>query len=223
MTINGFILQAGEYHRPVRFPGQTITGFPGATRNHPVFYPAPSTGNNHHKITTNRPMKPLNFIAIDFETANAKRSSICEVGICVVRNGEISETRSWLVQPEDNFYHYRNIQIHGIRPEDTENAPDFKQVWEEIERTYLDEFDTLVAHNAPFDRSCLQQAAELHRLLLPDLKWDCTLKHARRLYAFGSYTLDYLCDCLDIPCGTHHRAGDDAEMCARLYLKEKSL
>ena len=145
LTINGFILQAGERHRPVRFPGQTITGFPGATRNHPVFYPAPSTGNNHHKITTNRPMKPLNFIAIDFETANAKRSSICEVGICVVRNGEISETRSWLVQPEDNFYHYRNIQIHGIRPEDTENAPDFKQVWEEIERTYLDEFDTLLA------------------------------------------------------------------------------
>ena len=48
----------------------------------------------------------INFIAIDFETATPKRSSICEVGICVVRNGEISETKSWLVQPEDNLYHY---------------------------------------------------------------------------------------------------------------------
>lgn len=33
----------------------------------------------------------LNFIAIDFETATGKRASICEVGICVVRNGEITE------------------------------------------------------------------------------------------------------------------------------------
>ena len=56
----------------------------------------------------------LNFIAIDFETATGKRASICEVGICVVRNGEIIETKSWLVQPEDNAYSYWNIQIHGI-------------------------------------------------------------------------------------------------------------
>lgn len=42
----------------------------------------------------------LNFIAIDFETATPKRASICEVGICVVRNGEVVETRSWLVQPK---------------------------------------------------------------------------------------------------------------------------
>lgn len=86
----------------------------------------------------------LNFIAIDFETATGKRASICEVGICVVRNGEITETRSCLVQPEDNLYSYWNMQCHGITPEDTENSPSFPEVWEEIERLYLDEFDTLV-------------------------------------------------------------------------------
>ena len=48
----------------------------------------------------------LNFIAIDFETATPKRASICEVGICVVRNGEVVETRSWLVQPKENLYSY---------------------------------------------------------------------------------------------------------------------
>lgn len=46
----------------------------------------------------------LNFIAIDFETATSKKSFVCEVGICVVRNGEVGETRSWLVCPEDNLY-----------------------------------------------------------------------------------------------------------------------
>ena len=55
-----------------------------------------------------------NFIAIDFETATGKRASICEIGICVVRNGEIAETRSWLVRPEENLYSYWNMQCHGF-------------------------------------------------------------------------------------------------------------
>lgn len=165
-------------------------------------------------------MQSINFIAIDFETATSRRASICEVGICVVRDSEVVETRSWLVQPEDNRYHYWNIKIHGIKPEDTEDAPDFSQVWEEIERTYLDEFDTFVAHNVSFDRSCLEHSAQLYHLHLPELKWKCSLQTARQIYSFGCNSLGYLCDQLNIPQGTHHRAGDDAEMCARLYLRE---
>ena len=160
------------------------------------------------------------FIAIDFETATAKRASICEVGICVVRDGEVVETRSWLVQPEDNAYSYWNMKIHGITPEDTQDAPSFSEVWEEIERTYLDEFDTLVAHNVPFDRSCLEHSAALYNLHLPELTWHCSLQTARRIYNFGCNSLGYLCDQLGIPEGQHHRAGDDAEMCARLFLRE---
>ena len=165
-------------------------------------------------------MSKLNFIAIDFETATQKRSSICEVGICVVRDSEIVETRSWLVQPEDNAYAYWNIQVHGIRPEDTATAPSFPDVWEEIAREYLKEFDTFVAHNAPFDRSCLERTAELYEIELGELKWDCSLKRARQIYDFESNSLASLCDQLQITRGTHHRAGDDAEMCARLYLRE---
>ena len=93
-------------------------------------------------------------------------------------------------------------------------------VWEEIEREYLDEFDTFVAHNAAFDRSCLLQSAELYRIHLPELKWMCSLQTARRIYSFGCNRLGYLCEQLGIHEGTHHRAGDDAEMCARLYLRE---
>lgn len=161
-----------------------------------------------------------NFIAIDFETATARRTSICEVGLCVVRQGRIAETRSWLVQPEDNYYSYLNIRCHGIHPEDTADAPDFRTVWEEIERLYLDEFDTFVAHNVSFDRTCLEHAARLFHLHLPRLHWYCSLKTARRLYHFPCNTLVHLCQVLNIPEGTHHRAGDDAEMCARLFLRE---
>lgn len=166
-------------------------------------------------------MNCRNFIAIDFETATAKRSSVCEIGICVVRGGEVAETRSWLVRPEDNFYHYFNIKIHGITPEDTRDAPQFDEVWEEIERLYLDEFDTFVAHNMPFDRSCLQHSADFYNIHLPNLKWRCSLATARKIYSFGCNSLAYLCSRLGIPEGKHHRAGDDAEMCARLFLREQ--
>ena len=106
--------------------------------------------------------KTLDFIAIDFETATGQRTSICEVGICVVRYGEIAETRSWLVQPEGNRYSYWNMQCHGIRPEDTELAPSFAEVWQEIATQYIGEGALMVAHNVPFDRSCLEQTAQLY-------------------------------------------------------------
>lgn len=167
-------------------------------------------------------MNKQSFIAIDFETATGKRSSICEVGICVVRDGDILETKSWFVQPEDNTYAYWNTQVHGIRPEDTSSAPFFPEVWMEIEREYLGQYDTLVAHNAPFDRSCLEHAAQLYGITLGELQWDCSLKIARQIYDFKSNSLAFLCDQLAIERGTHHRAGDDAEMCARLYLREQA-
>lgn len=162
----------------------------------------------------------VNFLAIDFETATSQQSSICEVGVCAVRNGSITETRSWLVQPEDNYYFYWNTRVHGIGPADTQNSPSFPIVWEEVERLYLNEFSVLVAHNVAFDRTCLHKAAERHHLHLPELTWQCSLQTARRIYTFPSNSLSNLCTALNIPHGIHHRAGDDAEMCARLYLRE---
>ena len=119
-------------------------------------------------------MKGINFIAIDFETATAKRASICEAGICVVKDGKVIETRSWLVRPEANAYSYWNIQVHGIRPADTEDAPDFPEVWAEILQR-LDDTPVLVAHNAAFDISCIRKSLELYHLNTPDVDYYCTL------------------------------------------------
>ena len=164
-------------------------------------------------------MQGLDFIAIDFETATGKRASVCEAGICVVRGGSIVETRSWLVRPQGNMYSYWNMQIHGIRPGDTERSPEFPEVWSEISER-LKECPVLVAHNAAFDMGCIRSSLELYGIPKPDVTYYCSLRAARRLYDFGCNTLDYLCNRFDIPCGQHHRAGDDAEMCARLFLRE---
>ena len=159
------------------------------------------------------------FIAIDFETATGSRASICEAGICVVRDGKIAGTRSWLVRPQGNRYSYFNIQIHGISPEDTAGAPEFPDVWDEI-RGYLEDCPVLVAHNAAFDISCIRGSLDLYGLPKPDVAYYCTLRAARHLYNFPCNKLDYLCQQFEIPHGQHHRAGDDAEMCARLFLRE---
>lgn len=164
-------------------------------------------------------MKNTNFIAIDFETATGKRASVCEAGICVVKEGRVVETKSWLIRPENNQYSYWNIKIHGIRPEQTENAPSFSDVWKEIS-AYLKDCPILVAHNAAFDISCIRHSLDMYGLEKPEVRYYCTLRAARHLYDFGCNTLDYLCDQFEIPYGTHHRAGDDAQMCARLFLRE---
>lgn len=164
-------------------------------------------------------MEGLNFIAIDFETATAKRASICEAGICVVKDGKVVETKSWLVRPDGNAYSYWNIQVHGIQPEYTEQAPEFPEIWAVI-MGYLDETPVLVAHNAAFDISCIRKSLERYGLEKPNVDYYCSLRAARHNYGFGCNTLEYLCNQFDIPEGKHHRAGDDAEMCARLFLKE---
>lgn len=164
-------------------------------------------------------MNNIDFIAIDFETATASQTSICEAGICVVRSGKIIDKQSWLVQPEGNIYNYWNTRIHGITPRDTLNSPKFPEVWEQMNE-YIKECPTLVAHNAAFDINCLRKSFELFGIEKPCLNYYCSLRAARKIYDFKCNSLDYLCDVFDISCGTHHRAGDDAEMCARLFLRE---
>ena len=44
------------------------------------------------------------FAAIDFETANGRRTSVCSVGVVVVRGGEVVDTLYSLIRPRPNFY-----------------------------------------------------------------------------------------------------------------------
>ncbi|MEN1760342.1 exonuclease domain-containing protein [Anoxynatronum sibiricum] len=73
----------------------------------------------------------IKFVAIDFETANARRNSACSLGMILYDNGEYSR-KSWLIKPEPLDLHPFNIQIHGITPQMVCNAPTFKEVWHEI-------------------------------------------------------------------------------------------
>ena len=147
------------------------------------------------------------FTAIDFETAQGKRWSICQVGLVSIANGVITKTINQLVRPPDNFYFNRNIDIHGITPGQTKFAPTFAQVWDELLPYIQDK--TLVAHHGAFDFNCLAQTLDYYGLEHPNYLPQCTYKIYRR-------NLASLCIEHDIPLN-HHDALSDALACAELY------
>ena len=159
-----------------------------------------------------------NFVAIDLETANASRSSICQIGITEVINGVVQPSKSWLVKPLNNYYDPFNIDIHGITPQDTKNSPSFPEVWKEV-APYL-EGKVVVAHNTSFDMYALRDAFDLYEMTYPTFDYFCTLRIARYIVkGCYSYSLNIVLDHLGIEFGEHHKADSDSNGCAKLLLK----
>lgn len=75
-----------------------------------------------------------NFAAIDFETANCHRSSVCSVGIVIVRGGEIADKFYSLISPEPSYYTYWTTEVHGLTRADTDIARPFPEACAEIAR-----------------------------------------------------------------------------------------
>ena len=162
--------------------------------------------------------KNIDFVSIDFETATSKRSSICEIGISIVKDSIIEKKMSWLVRPENNEYDLFNIYIHGITPKMTENSKSFPDVWMEVE-PYLSG-NIVVAHNVAFDMYALKEALDKYRIEYPDFIFYCSYRIASYLLdSIAGYSLSALCDYYGIERETEHRALDDSAACAEIFIK----
>lgn len=159
------------------------------------------------------------FVAIDFETANGKRSSVCSVGVVIVRNGQIVEKIYRLICPEPEWYSYWNTRVHGLTAKDTANAPVFPDVWEEIAPKIAGL--PLVAHNSSFDEGCLRAVHRVYQMDYPDYEFHCTYQTARRI--FGKTLPDHQLQTVAAHCGydlsNHHHALADAEACAWIAMQ----
>lgn len=161
-----------------------------------------------------------NFVAIDVETANNYRTSICSIGAVKVKGGEIVDRFYEFVCPEPNFY-FRHFteNIHGISCKDTDDARCFWEVWEDVEK--FREGLPFVAHNKMFDEGCIRECFRMHRRDYPFYPFFCTLQTARKKIPrgmIGSYSLPVLADFLGIPFDNHHNALADAEACAKIAM-----
>ena len=158
----------------------------------------------------------MNFIAIDFETANNDRSSICSVGIAVVEKWEIVETRHILVKPTPNYYDRRNVAIHGIQDKHTKDKKTFREQWKELKPYFHNK--VIVAHNAAFDCSALRYALNTAKLAYPDVEYHCTYRLAQRALDLPGYKLNEVSDRLNISL-QHHNAESDAKACALIAIR----
>ena len=161
---------------------------------------------------------PLNFTAIDFETANGSSASPCAVGLVKVVEGKIVDTFSTLIKPPypNDWFDSGNIGVHGIHPQDVIDAPSWAEALEQM--LGFIGMDDLIAHNASFDMGVLRSSAALIEVELPDLRYGCSLLMARKTYNLESYRLNQVAYAIGHEEFDHHDALADSDACARIVI-----
>jgi DNA polymerase-3 subunit epsilon len=161
---------------------------------------------------------PLDFTAIDFETANSSNASACAVGLVRVRDGRIVDQTGWLIRPpagHDVFFEL-NVRIHGIQPEDVIGAATWSDQLADIVAFAGD--DVMVAHNAGFDMAVLKRACDATGDDCPPYRYACSLQVARKVYRLESYRLPFVAAEAGFADFPHHNATADALACAHVMI-----
>lgn len=158
----------------------------------------------------------VDFTAIDVETANSKRASICAVGLAKVRGGQLVETQSWLVDPPGGRVFGRiNVGKHGITGPDLVDA----QAWPaSLNRILAFSNGDTLAHHGPFDVQAIVAACGLTGISSPALTFVDTHALARATLTLESFELPDVAKSLGLPPFLHHNAEDDAVTCARILV-----
>lgn len=157
------------------------------------------------------------FICFDIETTglSAARDKITEIGAVKVENGVITDTFSTFANPEMPIPQ-KITQLTGITDDMVKDAPSQSEAVSAFLEFAGD--NVIVAHNAPFDTSFIAKACEdmgreynytsidtvaISRAILTDIK-NCKLDTVAKFLRLGDFN--------------HHRATDDAEMLARIFI-----
>jgi DNA polymerase III subunit epsilon len=157
----------------------------------------------------------MNFLAIDFETANSSRASICSIGIVIVENGLIKEEIHTYIDPLDEFTYFNTV-IHGITEDMVQGAPTFKEYWPEFKR--MIENKVLIAHNASFDMSAMRYALDIINEPYADFTYGCSYVFSKKVWpSLFNHKLSTVADHLGISF-KHHDALEDARAAALVTL-----
>ena len=158
------------------------------------------------------------FVVFDIETTGFSpvNDRIIEIGAVKVSGGEVVDRFSAFVNPKVPIP-YEIEKLTGIRDEMVLDAPDIEEVLPQFLAFCAD--CVLVAHNANFDMSFIMENAG--RLGFPtEYTYVDTVGIARVLLPNqNKHTLDAVAKTLGISLENHHRAVDDAECTAWIFVK----
>ncbi len=164
------------------------------------------------------------YIAIDFETANAKRVSACSIGVAVIENGHVVETFTSLIKPPPSYDNFApiNVRIHGITCDMVADAPTFDALYPQLRQLAA---GVPILGYSKFDRSVLQSLAEYYELPISRTRINgyvdvCSLAQ-KQFPQLNNHKLATLARYFDLGDFKHHDASDDAAICALVFLALK--
>jgi|SRR5699024_1673121 len=161
----------------------------------------------------------MNFVAMDFETASAKRYSAVSLGLAVVRDNKLVDEFYTLIKP-DSFFDKRNTRIHGITEADILDAPIFPEVWEQVQQFYTPN-QLVIAHNASFDNGVLRETLTHYGIGVPHYLSLDTVRTSRKLYPeLPNHKLNTVSAALGIDLQHHHNALDDTVAAAEILVRQ---
>lgn len=156
----------------------------------------------------------MEFVALDFETANASRDSACAIGIVTVKDGKITDEYYKLIKPKCLYFNPDTVAVHGISQEMVMDKPSFEQLWPEIFKRL--QHKQVVAHFAKFDINVLRSTLMAHYLPLPNFEYICSWILAKKAFPnLERYSLDTVANHIGFKF-KHHHALEDAKACAAI-------
>ncbi|MGI9311141.1 MAG: exonuclease domain-containing protein [bacterium] len=158
----------------------------------------------------------MNFTAIDVETANPDRASICQIGIVRYVDGRLVERWSSLIDPGEYFDDW-NIYVHGIEERHVRGKPKLPDVADKLGGLLN---NTICVSHGSFDRIAIDRAFDKYRLTEINSDWLDTQQVVRRIwdeFSQRGYGLDNVCKKIGYHF-KHHDALEDAKACAKVLL-----
>ena len=153
---------------------------------------------------------------IDFETANSRSSSACQLGVLLLDGWKIVGECEWMIRPQRMYFSPQCVRVHGITARDCLNSPQWDRVWTELHP--MIDGRTILAHNVGFDAAVLLGTCQLYDIAVPQFDLQCTRLIAKRAWPGQSgYGLAALSQRLEIQF-RHHNALEDARACAQVAI-----
>lgn len=162
------------------------------------------------------PKGPFRFFALDVETANNDRSSICQIGVACVRSDNSMETWVTYIDPQTTKWVFS--YLHGINNDTVAGAPCFEDVLPVLKEALQ---NNVVYQHSGFDRSAIAAACRNTGQDDPSWNWKDSVQVARKawpeLKGNGGHGLGSLKNFLGLTF-EHHDAGEDARAAAEVVL-----
>lgn len=176
---------------------------------------------NAQRSAGDLPTGEFRFVALDVETANYSRASICQIGLAFVRADGMIET--WVTYIDPQTEDWSCSPIHGITARTVRGAPTFDQILPLLETALTGQ---VVYQHSSFDQTAINAACTRGGIKQPAWVWRDSVQVARgawpELKGNGGHGLASLKRHLGLNF-VHHDAGEDARASAEVVLRAEAL